>query len=90
MKVAEVHWIDAYASTSGISGKEARKLEGAYTITVGFLLNENDAGVTLVMDTWPDEPDEAKVHTFIPWEMILHWYVYMGVPHAKTTRPKKS
>ena len=90
MKIAEVHWIDAYASTSETDTDEAEGHEGVYTITVGFLLAETTNGITLAMDWWPKSPKEGKVHTFIPWEMVLKWYVYTGVPtDAPTARRKK-
>lgn len=75
-KVAEVHWIDAYVSTSETSVKKAEKMKPCRTVTVGFLVHEGDEGIVLAMDWWPKEPRKVRAYTFIPWGMVeeVYWY----------------
>jgi hypothetical protein len=72
--VYEVHWLDAYVSTSEISLKKAETLKPCRTITIGFLVSENDEGITLAMDYWPKSPKQMKAYTFIPWGMVEAMY----------------
>lgn len=74
--VAEVHWVDAYVSTSEISYKKAEKLKPCRTITVGFLVYEGDEGIVLAMDWWPKSPKQMKAYTYIPWGMVEEVYTY--------------
>ena len=75
-EIVEVHWIDAYVSTSGITLKKAATRKPVETITVGFLVSENDDGITIAMDRWPKTPKEFKAYTFIPWGMVTEVYIY--------------
>lgn len=74
MRVVEVWWGDAHVSTNDISIKKATDSKPIATITVGFLVAENDDGVVVAMDCWPKDPKNVKVHTFIPWGMVTDYY----------------
>ena len=87
MQVVEVHWIDAYVSTSETSLKKAAKLKPVQTITIGFLVSENEHGIVLAMDLWPKSPKEFKAYTFIPWGMVEEVYTY-EVRMVKAVRSK--
>lgn len=76
MQIVEVLWGDAHVSTNDISIKKACNVAPIMTVTVGFLVAENDKGVVVAMDRWPKLPKEVKVHTFIPWGMIEEYYEY--------------
>ena len=74
--VCEVHWLDAWVSTSETSTKKAAKLKPVETVSVGFLVHEGEEGIVLAMDWWPKSPKQMKAYTFIPWGMVLEWYYY--------------
>ena len=74
MKVVEVVWGDAHVSTSDVSIKKAQSIKPVMTVTIGFLVADNDDGLVIAMDRWPSEPKDVKVHTFIPWGMIEEYY----------------
>ena len=74
MKTVEVWWGDAHVSTSDISIKKASVVKPIMTVTVGFLVAENDDGIIIAMDRWPKDPKCVKVHTFIPWGMVEDYY----------------
>ncbi len=76
MQVVEIHWLDAHVSTDDISIKAAQKTEGILTETIGYLIADNDAGLVVAMDRWPKSPKHVKVHTFIPWGMVVDWWSY--------------
>ena len=74
--VYEVHWGDAWVSTSETSFKAAARLRSEYTVSVGFLVHDGDEGIVLAMDWWPKSPKRCKVYTFIPQGMVLEVYHY--------------
>lgn len=74
MQVVEVLWGDAHVSTNDISLKRASEVKPVMTVTVGFLVSENDDGLIIAMDRWPKHPKHVKVHTFIPWGMVEEYY----------------
>ena len=77
MKVFEVVWGDAHVSTSDVSIKKAKTTKPIMTVTIGFLVAENDDGIVLAMDMWPKDPKSVKVHTFIPWGMVEEYYEWV-------------
>ena len=79
MKIVEVHWDDAWVSTNSLTVKQALKKQAIKTITVGQLIAENDAGVVMVLDSYPKTPKEGRVVNFVPWEMITDYYSYEDV-----------
>ena len=76
MQIVEVIWDDAYSSSSEMSVKKALKAKPVRTHTVAFLLAENDAGVTLTTDRYPDDPKTGKLINFIPWSIIVSYWVF--------------
>lgn len=77
MKLVEVEWLDAHVSTSSTNVKKASKTKPIVTMTVGYLMAENEHGLTLVTDRYPDSPKEGKVVNHIPWGMIRQWWEYV-------------
>lgn len=72
--IIEVIWDDAHVSTSETTIKQAAKNKAIRTHTVGYLIAENEEGLTLVTDQYPAHKKEGKVHNFIGWGMIVDWY----------------
>ena len=79
MQIVEVIWDDAFSSSSEMSVEDALKAKPVRTHTVAFLLAENDAGVTLTTDRYPDDPKTGKLINFVPWEMIVGYWVFKDV-----------
>ena len=77
MKVVEVWWGDAHVSTGEISLKRAAKAKPIMTVTVGFLIADNEDGLEIAMDRWPKDPKNFKAHTFIPHGMIEEYYEWV-------------
>ncbi len=77
MKIVEVHWNDAHVSTSEISLKSAGRVKPVLTETIGYLVADSDEGLVVAMDRWPKSPKHVKVHTFIPWGMVVDWWEYV-------------
>jgi len=76
VKIVEVHWDDAWVSTNSISVKQAGKKKPIRTITVGHLIAENDDGIVMVLDAYPNNPKEGRVVNFVPWGMVAEYYEY--------------
>lgn len=69
----EVIWLDAHVSTASLSVKQASKVKPVKTYSLGYLLAENDHGLVLVSDCYPDHKKEGRIPGFIPWGMITEW-----------------
>ncbi len=76
MKTVEVTWLDAHVTTSDMSVKKAQRQKPVRTITVGYLVAENEHGVILAADIYPDDPKNVKIVNFIPWGVIDEYYQY--------------
>jgi len=76
MKVVEVHWSDAHVTTSDMSIKKAARQKPIKTTTVAYLVAENDDGVVLATDSYPDDPKKVKIVNFVPWGVIDEYYQY--------------
>jgi len=78
VRIVEILWTDAHVTTGETTIKKAEKMKGIRTRTVAFLVAENDEGVILATDIYPDIPKRGKIVNFIPWGMIdeYHEYVY--------------
>lgn len=74
MKRVEVIWNDAHSSDDFIALKEAKKAKPIRTSSLGYLLAENDEGITLVMDNYGSEKKGGKQNGFITWDMIAEYY----------------
>ena len=72
--IVEVIWDDAHVSTGETTVKRAQRNKPVRTHTVGYLIGENDSGLTLITDQYPDDKKTGKVHNFIGWGMIVEWY----------------
>ena len=68
--IVRVVWLDAWTSTNGVTVKKAKKNKPVWTVSVGFLIAENEDGVTLAMDTHDKEKKGGKSESFIGWGMI--------------------
>lgn len=77
MKVVEVEWLDAHASTSSTTVKRASKTKPVKTLSVGYLIANTEHGLTIVTDRYPDSPKEGRVVNHIPWGMILRWWEHV-------------
>ncbi len=69
-KRCEVVWLDAHVDTHSITVKKAEKIEPVVTYTLGYLIAENDDGVVMVTDCYPDHKKEGRIPNFIPHEII--------------------
>jgi len=79
MKVVEVHWDDAHVTTSDMSVKKAQKQKPVRTTTVAFLVAENEHGVVLATDSYPDDPKNVKIVNFVPWGCVVDFYEYEDI-----------
>jgi hypothetical protein len=76
VKVVEIHWDDAWVDSGETSIKSATKNKPIQTVTIGFLIAENDNGVTVVADIYPKSPKKGKINNFIPWNVVTEYYEY--------------
>ena len=77
MQIVEVLWGDAWCSTGEVSLKKARKLKPIMRTSVGFLVAENDEGITIAMDKYEKDDKNVHTHAFIPWGWIESYWVYV-------------
>ena len=65
-----VEWLDACGTSEEV---EVEHIEHKPYITesVGFQLKRDKAGITIAMDTYPDNVSCAKCYAFIPKGMIV-------------------
>lgn len=54
MKAVEVEWLDAHVTTDGTTLRKAAKIKAMRTITRGSLMSENEDGLVIVTDIYPD------------------------------------
>jgi len=73
MKICEVVWNDAWVESGEYSIKRAMKCKPIKTNTIGYLVAENEWGVTLATDIYEKDKKNVKIVNFIPWEMIVDW-----------------
>ena len=76
MNVIEVIWDDAFSSSSDMTIEKAHKNTPLRTHTIGYLLSENDAGITVCTDIYPKEPETGAHCSFIPHGMIVECWEY--------------
>lgn len=70
-RIELVVWDDANVSTEWITLSDAKKKKPTRTYTVGFVAGDNQHGVTLVTDRYPEHPGEGNTPMFIPHGMIV-------------------
>jgi len=76
MKIVEVEWLDAWATTDGVTIRQAAGHCPVVTLTVGYLVAENEHGITVAADRYPGLDNHAKVHNFIPWGIVSGYWVF--------------
>lgn len=76
MRVVEVVWDDAHATLDDSTTDDAKKVKPIRTRTVAFLMAENDHGITLATDIYPDDPKSGKMINFVPWGMVVEYWEY--------------
>ena len=74
MKIVEVHWDDAHVDTGSTTISKAAKVKPIRTITVAYLVAENEHGVVLAADIYPETPKDAAIINFVPWGMIVEYW----------------
>ena len=70
-RVEIVEWDDAHVETGPKNIKELEGTKPVRTLTVGFVAAENQHGVVLATDIYPESPDEVHTPMFIPHGMIV-------------------
>ena len=76
MKVCEIVWLDAWVTSTDYSIKKAQKCEPVKTSTIGYLVSENEHGVTLAADIYDKDKKNVKIVNFIPHGMIEEMWIY--------------
>lgn len=74
MKVVEIIWLDAWVESDSMTVKRAQKSEPVKTHTIGYLIAENEHGVTIATDLYEKDPKHAKIINFIPHGMIAEYW----------------
>ena len=74
----EVVWLDAHVDTHSTTVKKAAKTKPVVTYTIGYVISENDDGVTMVTDCYPESKKEGRVPNFIPWGIIERYHTWEG------------
>ena len=73
-QVVIIEWGDAWSDDDKTTD-EAQKSKCIETHTVGFLMSENDEGITICTDLYPVwDPKRGALTNFIPWGMINNFY----------------
>ena len=70
---AVVYWIDAFGDSESFD-EETSNFDGIETLTIGWLMQDDDKGVTVSQDRYaPDSPFSRshKAFTFIPRGCII-------------------
>ncbi len=71
MKAVLVVWLDAWQEQNEVTTADAEAHRGYETHSVGYLVSDTEAGVTLAMDAFPGHPNHYKTHAFIPAGMLV-------------------
>ena len=74
MKVVEVEWSDAWVESGDYSIKKAQKCKPIRTSTIGYLVAENEFGVSLATDIYEKDKKNVKIINFIPWGIIEEYW----------------
>lgn len=74
MRIVEVIWDDAWASSDEVTVAGAALAKPERTHTVAYLVAENDDGVVLAADTYVSNPDVGRIVNFIPWAMVVEYW----------------
>ena len=76
MPVVEIIWDDAFSSSGDMTVKKAGKSKPIRTHTVGYLMAENDEGITVCADIYPKDLKTGAHIQFMPHGMIVEWWVW--------------
>jgi len=76
MQIVEVIWDDAFSSSGELSMEEAKKSKPIRTHTLAYLMAENDHGITMCTDMYPEDPKTCAHINFIPWGMVVEYWEY--------------
>ena len=74
MRIVEVIWDDAHVSTGGATLSGAKKIKPIRTHTVGYLMSDNEDGIVLATDIYPDHPKKGAIINYITHDMIVEWW----------------
>ena len=80
MRVFEVEWDDAWVETGDFSVKRAQKCKPIRTTTIGYLVSENEWGITLATDIYEKDKKNVKIINHIGWGMIVDYWEYEDAP----------
>ena len=86
MRIEIITWDDASVDAVTVSPEEAAKMQGVRTHTVGWVVGENQHGVTLCTDTY-DCDKSGHTPMFIPLGMIAK-RVKLPIPQKKNPKSK--
>ena len=76
MKVVEITWDDAWCDSDGMTVKKASKSKAIRTISVGYLVSNNEFGLTIATDIYERDKKNVKIVNFIPHCMVIEWAIY--------------
>ena len=74
MKIVEVVWDDAHVTTGCTTLSKACKIRPVRTHTVGYLMSDNEDGIVLATDIYPDQPKNGAIINYITHDMIVEWW----------------
>lgn len=77
MDVVEVEWLDAWATTASTTAKKAARNKPEVTRTIGYLVCENEEGITVATDRYPNAPGKTRIVNFIPWGIVSGYWHYV-------------
>jgi len=86
MEPVIIVWMDAWGKDSqvDIADIEHHPIE---TYTIGFLIKEDEIGVTISMDSYPDSPEECRNTAFIPRGMVREVIRLSGLDEGEAHPP---
>ena len=76
MQVVEVIWDDAHVTTGGTTLKAAKKIKPVRTHTIGYLMADNEDGIVVASDIYPNQPEDGGIINYITHDMIVEWFEY--------------
>ena len=74
--MVEVVWDDAHVDTGSTTTSKAMKIKPIRTRTLSYLVAENEHGVVLAADIYPETPKDAGIINFVPWGMIVEYWEF--------------
>jgi len=68
-KIVIVSWADAHGSDKAVTVDDIEH-EPYMTDSLGWLIKEDEVGVTISMDSYPNHPEDVHTVAFIPRGMV--------------------